>query len=83
MRSASARRIYFGERGAKAVITGLVIAYGINSLATTLAASTFPLLCLLQSWSLWGGRPSEFGGYEWNMDFERKDTHMCYDEYHN
>ena len=33
---------FFGrERGAKASITGLVIAYGINSLATTLAASTF------------------------------------------
>lgn len=30
----------FGEKGAKEVITGLVIAYGINSLATSLAACT-------------------------------------------
>jgi hypothetical protein len=40
------------ERGAKAVsVTGLVIAYGINSLATTLAACTFsPALFELQYW---------------------------------
>lgn len=41
------------ERRAKAVpITGLVIAYGINSLATTLAACTFsPSLSLSRYWS--------------------------------
>lgn len=51
MRSASARGGYTSferGRGAKAVsITGLVIAYGINSLATTLAACTF--YCSLNS----------------------------------
>jgi hypothetical protein len=40
--SAQRIAITLGEKGAKAVsITGLIIAYGINSLATTLSNSTY------------------------------------------
>jgi hypothetical protein len=56
----SARRfgIALEERGAKAVLlTGLIIAYGINSLATTLAASTYHLRpCCLLAWEFWKRR---------------------------
>jgi hypothetical protein len=49
---------HLGERGAKAVLTtGLIIAYGINSLATSLAASTYYLRpCCSLSWRSWKRR---------------------------
>ena len=65
----SARRfgITLEERGAKAVLlTGLIIAYGINSLATTLAACTFSFHSyLLRYWSSMG--EEEHGGLDEDM----------------
>jgi hypothetical protein len=50
MKARAAQRIYtFGERGleAKGIITGVIIAYGINSLAGSLANCTsFSLFCV-------------------------------------
>jgi hypothetical protein len=52
-------RIAFGKKGElkRFSTTGLIIAYGINSLATTLAASTYTSapVCSL-SWEFWKRR---------------------------